>query len=116
VTSPIPPTHKNLYQAEEDNGEFVLVVPGNGNGADKYDNRNNEAEDGSNDCKPAAPPPLGGGICIGRHDNNDSNNDSDCKEMTTTTPTAMISEDSWDATMGGSNAPSALRRCPTSQL
>jgi hypothetical protein len=84
-----------MYQVEEDNNEFVVVVPGNGDGADEYDNRDDEAEDGGNDCKPAALLPLGGGICIGRHDNNDSNDDSDCKEMMTT-PTAMTSKDSWD--------------------
>ncbi len=112
MTSPTPPTHKKMYQGEEDDGEFVIVLPGNGNGVDKYDDRNNEAEDGGNDRKLAAPPSSGGGIHIGRHDNNDSNSNSNCKETTTTTPAAMTSEDSWDATTGGSHAPSALRRCP----
>jgi hypothetical protein len=35
VTLPIPPTHKKLYQAEEDNEEFIVVIPGNGDGADE---------------------------------------------------------------------------------
>jgi hypothetical protein len=105
-----------LYQAEEDNREFLVVVPGDGDGADEYNNRNNEAKDGGDDRKPAAPPPSGGGICIGRHDNDNSNNDSDCEKTTTPTSTAMMSEDSWDAMTGVSHAPSALRWCPTSRL
>jgi hypothetical protein len=51
-----------LYQVEEDNGEFVVVIPGNGNGTDKYDDRNDEGEDGIDDCKLAALPPSGGGF------------------------------------------------------
>ncbi len=43
MTSPIPPTHKKLYQAEEDDGDFVVVVPGNGNGTDKYNNHDDKA-------------------------------------------------------------------------
>ncbi len=107
---PIPPHIKKLYQAEEDDREFVLVVSGNGNGADEYNNCNNEAEDGGEDCKPATLPPSGSGICISQHDNDN------CKEMTMMTPTAMASKDSWDATTGGSHAPSALRHCLTSWL
>ncbi len=109
VTLPIPPV-------EEDDMEFVIVVPGDGNDADKYDNHDNKAEDSGNDCKPAAPPPLGSGICIGHHNDENSNNDSNCEETTTTTLTAMTSKDSWDAARGGSHAPSASRRCPTSRL
>jgi hypothetical protein len=105
-----------MYQGEEDGGEFVVLVPGDGDGTDKYHNCDDEAEDSGNDRKPAAPPPLGGGILIGRHDNDGSNNSSDSKEMTTTTQTAMTNKDSWHATMGGSHAPSALRPCPTSRL
>jgi hypothetical protein len=119
VTSPIPPTHKKMYsyQVEEDDREFVVVIPGNGNGTDKYNGRDDEVEDGGDNCKPAAPPPLGSGICIGRNDNNDNSSDNfDCKEITTTTPAAMASKDSWDATTGGSHAPSASRQCLTSRL
>ncbi len=80
MTSPIPPHIKKSYQAEEDNGEFVVVVPGDGDGADEYDDRDDKAEDGGDDRKPAAPPPSSGGIRIGRHDDeDDSNEDSDCE-------------------------------------
>jgi hypothetical protein len=34
VTLPLPPTHKKMYQAEEDDGEFVIVVSGDGDDAD----------------------------------------------------------------------------------
>ncbi len=63
----------NGGEAEEDNREFVVIIPGDGNGADKYVNRNDKAEDGSNDPKPAAPPPLGSGSRIGCNNNDDSN-------------------------------------------
>jgi hypothetical protein len=105
-----------LHQAEEDDREFVVIIPGDGDGTDEYDDHGDKAEDGGDDRKPAAPTPLGGSICIGRQDNNDSNDDSDCEETTTTTPTAMTSKDYWDAMTGGSLAPSALRRCPISRL
>ncbi len=105
-----------MYQAEEDNGELVVDVPGNGDGADEYKDCDNKAEDGGNDRKPAAPPPSGSGIHIGCHDNDNSKDDSNCKETKMTTLTAMTSKDSWDAMTGGSHAPSALRRCPTSRL
>jgi hypothetical protein len=86
---------------EENNGEFVVVVPGEGDGADKYNNHNDKAEEGGDNCKPAAPSPSGGGIPIGRQDGDDSNDNSDCKGMMTTTPTAMTSKGSCDATTGG---------------
>jgi hypothetical protein len=105
-----------MYQVEEDNGEFILIIPGDGDYADKYDNHDDKAEEGGNDRKPAALPTSGGSICMGRHDNDNSNDDSDCKETMPTTPTAMMSKDSWDAMTGGSHAPSASRRCPTSRL
>ncbi len=78
---------------DKDEEEVAVVVPGDGDGADEYDDRNNKAEDGSNGCKPAALPPLGGSIRIGRHDNA-SNDDSNCDETKTTTLTAMTSKDS----------------------
>jgi hypothetical protein len=70
-------------KAEEDDGEFVILIPSNGDGANEYNDHNNEAEDGGNDCKPAALPPLGGSIRIGRHNNDNSNNNSnnsDCND------------------------------------
>ncbi len=70
-------------EAEEDNGEFGIVVPGDGDGTDEYDDRDNEAEDGGDNRKLAAPPSSGGGIRIGRHNDNDSNDDSnnsDCND------------------------------------
>jgi hypothetical protein len=82
---PAPPLHDGRNEdyiddggeVEEDNGEFVVVIPGDGDGADKYVDCDDKVEDGGDDCKPAAPPPLGGGSRIGRKDGDNSNNDSD---------------------------------------